>query len=105
MQRQDEFLRTLLRIIEINMIATPQHGYNLLTFAINERLPDLKPVAYENNDLSSGLSWDGNVICGDAKSIKAVQRALNDADQVEAFWRPNHIRISARLEAIADALK
>jgi len=78
MQRQDEFLATLQRIIELNRNGTPQHGYDLLSFAIAERLPLLKPVAYENHDLSSGLSGDGiHHICGDAQSIHRVRLALH----------------------------
>lgn len=84
MQRQDEFLRTLQRIIELNRNGTPQHGYDLLSLAIAERLPQLKLVAYENHDLSSGLSWDGHIVCGDKASISRVKLALH----YEEAYRP-----------------
>ena len=43
------------------------------------------PICYPDRDLSRGLSWDGNVICGDAKSIKAVKTALYRAADLELY--------------------
>lgn len=98
MQRQDEFLRRLLELAN-------EGEFGDIIELLEERLPLLKPVAYENRDLSSGLSWNGNIICGDQKSIRAVQQALHLADQVETFWRPTYKQMSERLNVIIDALK
>lgn len=39
----------------------------------------LASIAYSDHDLSSGMSWSGNIIAGDSKSIHAVRIAVNDA--------------------------
>jgi len=87
--RQDDFLRSLIRTIDLNLNTTPDYGLRVLKSRIEQRLPELKPVAYEGHELSAGLSWgNGYVICGDNKSIRAAHEASN----VESFWRPAYLR-------------
>lgn len=44
---------------------------------IEDRLPQLKPVAYENFDLSSGFSGCGiRHVCGDKASIKRINELV-----------------------------
>lgn len=105
MTRQDEFLRMLLRVAQANRRdKTQDYGLRLIEAAIEERLPHLKPVAYENRDLSSGFSTDGVVVCGDRASIQRVQLAFHNASNVDSFWRPAHARMSQQLAAVRSAL-
>lgn len=98
MIRQDQFLREVLTHARAAQHSiTPGIGLAEIIEAIEARLPMLKPVVYENHDLSSGLSWDGNIICGNAKSIRAVKLALHDAENVRTFWRPAHLRMQEEL--------
>jgi hypothetical protein len=56
--------------------------------AENARLRErLQHIVYGGTDvdLSSGFSGGGITICGDKASIKAVQRAMHDSAQLDAF--------------------
>lgn len=48
----------------------------------------------------SAMSWGGFNLFGDQKSIKELQRIQNEAANVEAYWRPEHLRMRAMLAAV-----
>ena len=107
MMRQDEFLRDLAKIAEINLAdKTPNYGLRLIMATINHRLPLLKPVAYENTDLSSGLSGNGiHHICGDQASIKRVQQALHQEAALAPYPMLYRAALARRIEAEAKLAK
>ena len=60
-------------------------------------------ICYPDRDLSSGLSWDGNVICGDRKSIDAVKLALHEAGNAK-IWLAETQRQRQQISQAAEAL-
>lgn len=107
MQRQDEFLRYLQRLAHGHREANIQdRGLAMVIDKIEARLPLLKPVAYENYDLGAGLSGNGvHHICGDRASIQCVQQALHDQSNIDAFWRPAHVRLTREVEELHIKIK
>jgi len=87
MKRQDDFLRWLQRLAHSHREGNSQDkGLALIIDEIEARLPHLKPVAYENHDLSSGLSGAGiHHICGDKDSIHRVRQLLNCEQYVQLY--------------------
>jgi len=61
----------------------PDHAATLQKLAEVE--DKLDRIAYKDRDLSSGLSWDGYVICGDARAIDAVKKALYYSIQIDEY--------------------
>lgn len=93
--------RAVQTILSQAHAATPEMAE--LSAAWRESLRN--PVCYPDRDLSSGLSWDGNVICGDRKSINAVKIALHKAEAYEpypALYREAQQRLSDVAKALGD---
>lgn len=69
---------------------------------IEDRLPQLKPVAYENFDLSSGFSGCGiHHVCGDKASIKRVHELIHK-EQFEKLYRDLYIETERKFAAIKE---
>jgi len=86
---RDEFIAEALRLLGLTHAEFYEADYVAKLAATLQKLAEVEDkldrIAYKDRDLSSGLSWDGHVICGDAKAIDAVKKALHYSSQIDEY--------------------
>lgn len=58
---------------------------------------DIYGALHAANLSYSAMSWSGFNLFGDQPSIDELKRLVHEVGNIEAYWRPNHIRMQEQL--------